>query len=137
MPVIIPDILLDLLGGRDKAENDYRPVPASDTGETYTDQGQLGGYSPSLKPYAPPEDVRWFAGYGATEEDLKRGWSEPRITENPAYDLANYKDRWSDPLHPDVRYGDTDAVPSDIQFRQRNRQSRGLVTRPRIPKERN
>ena len=138
MPVIPPDIILDLLYGRetDGLNSDYRPMPKSDTGATYVDQGMLGWYSPDTKPFEPPPGVKWFEGYGATVEDLKRGYSEPRVTNHPAYDLANYKDRMSSPDFSDVEKGDVEAVPSDIEFRGRHRQSRGLLTRPRIPKDR-
>lgn len=128
--------MLDMMAAREREQSDYRPVPASDTGETYVDQGSLGWYTPSAEPYAPPEGVKFFAGQGATVEDLKRGYSEPRISNHPAYDLSNYKDRWSEPSRSDVTKGDTEAIPSDLEFRGRNRQSRGLMTRPRIPRDR-
>jgi len=130
------DIILDLSSGRDERRSDYRAVPASDTGETYTDRGQLGGYSPSAEPYAPPDGVKFYAGFGATEADLRRGYSEPLITNDPAYELANYKDRYSDPMVSDVSNGDTEGMNDVYEFRQRNRQSRGLLARPRIPRDR-
>jgi hypothetical protein len=112
-------------------------VPASDRGETYRDQGMLGSYSTGEKPFDNPPGVRMFTGYGGDMADLERGWCDPLITEHPAYQLANYKDRSSLPMESDVTPGNVEAMPDDMRFRDRNRRSEGFLTRPRIPTERN
>ena len=117
--------------------SDFRNVPASDRGNAdYSDQGLLGNYSPDLEPYRDPPDVRHFAGYGATEADLNRGYVEPTIREQPAYDLSDYKSRWTQPREAFDDQGQTDITESHWDFRSRNQKSRGFLTRPRIPTER-
>lgn len=116
--------------------SDYRPVPDTDRGNAwYRDEGGLGTYSPTEEPYAPPDDVRWFTGYGGDEQDLKRGYQVPRISDDPAYDLDNYKDRSSLPRLSDEDEGG-DAMRDDYNFRRRNERSRGFLTRNRIPTDR-
>jgi hypothetical protein len=120
----------------DRDESGYRPVPESDKGNAgYRDRGGLGSYTPSREPYRNPSDVKMFAGYGASEEDLQRGYCEPAIREDPAYDLDNYKDRSSQPMSSDIDEGG-DAMADDYAFRRLNERSRGFLTRPRIPTDR-
>lgn len=133
MPIPL-DIINDL-GSKDEDRSDYRPVPSSDDGETYRDRGMLGFYSRE-KPFDCPSEVRFEAGYGASVADLKRGWNEPLITEHPAYQLSNYKDRSSQPMESDVTPGNVDMMEDDWAFRNRNRKSRGFLPRPRLPIER-
>jgi len=124
-------------GGEDVEKDDFRAVPRSDAGETYRDRGALGGYSTNRgEPFDPPSDVRFFEGYAGDVADLERGYCVPRITEDPAYQLANYKDRSSEPRESDVTPGNVEAMPDDWEFRNRNRRSDGFLTRPRIPNER-
>jgi len=78
-----------------------------------------------------------FEGYGADKADLERGWCEPLITQDPAYDLSNYKDRSSMPKVSDDTEGNVMVVSDDMRFRNRNRRSEGFLTRPRLPVERN
>ena len=110
--------------------SDYRPVPRSDRGnEGYRDRGMLGSYATNDgEPFPAPRDVRFFTGFGGSASELERGYAEPLITDNPAYDLASYKDRSSEPQ-------DREA-DDDWRFRNRNRRSEGFLTRPRIPNER-
>ena len=131
------DILIGL-SPDDEERSDYRPVPRSDEGdEGYRDRGMLGGFATNKgKPFQPPRDVRFETGYGATKADLERGWCEPLVTNDPAYQLESYKDRSSLPRVSDVTPGNVDAMPSDWEFRDRNRRSGGFLTRPRIPTER-
>ncbi len=138
MAIIPLDILLDM-SSSDEDRSDFRPVPRSDEGnDGYHDRGMLGTYSTNKgEPFQPPADVRFFAGYGADVSDLKRGWDVPLITENPAYDLSNYKDRSSLPRQPDVTPGNVEAMADDYEFRSRNRRTKGFLTRPRLPTERN
>jgi hypothetical protein len=126
------------VGGESEEESDYRPVPRSDRGnDGYRDRGQLGNYATNDgKPWPNPDGVRVFAGYGADDADLERGWCEPLITENPAYQLENYKERSSLPRESDVTPGNVEAEPDDFEFRMRNRRTEGFLTRPRIPTER-
>lgn len=128
------DVVLDGNAG-EESRSDYRPVPASDTGETYRDRGALGFYHRE-EPWETPREVRFEAGHGASMADLERGWSDPLITENPAYQLSNYKDRSSQPMESDVTPGNVEMMEDDWSFRERNRKSQGFLTRPRIPTER-
>jgi hypothetical protein len=126
------------LGNMGESEqSDFRPVPASDCGdEAYTDRGLFGTYTPDEAPFKAPADVKWDVGYGANEADLDRGYCEPLITQDPAYQLNNYKDRYSMPMESDNSLDNNEPMPSDIEFRNRERKSRGFLTRPRIPTER-
>ena len=128
-------ILADVGEGGDNA--DYRPVPESDKGnDGYTDQGYNGWYTPSEEPFRDPADVKYIAGYGASEEDLRRGYCEADVNRNPAYDKANYEMRSTQPRVSSEQFGNTDTMPNDFEFRSRNQRSRGFLTRPRIPTER-
>lgn len=119
------------LAADSEERDDFRPVPASDRGnDGYHDRGSLGGYAPNDDVYSTPSDVRFEAGYGAEISDLERGWCTPLITDDPAYDLANYKDRSTQPEN------DPAGVESDFEFRLRNRKSKGFLTHPRLPTER-
>lgn len=127
------------LDGSDGGEtSDYRPVPSSDRGnDGYHDRGALGSFATNDgEPWPSPDGVERSTGYGATEADLVRGYCEPTITQNPAYQLENYKDRSSQPRVSDVTPGNIEAKESDWSFRERNREARGFLTRPRIPTER-
>lgn len=116
----------------------YRAVPASDKGVGYSDKGMLGTYQTNDgEPWAPPVGVDYMPGYGADEADLKRGWVTADISENPAYDLQNYKERSSAPRVPDDEPGEANPMADDWAFRDRNRRAQGFLTRPRIPTERN
>ena len=134
---IIPDIVNDLGSGND-TRSDFRSVPRSDEGnEGYRDRGMLGGYATNEgRPWRNPADVVMFDGYGADHADLERGYCEPGIRQDPAYDLANYKDRSSQPKVSDLGPGDVMIERDDWDFRNRNRRSEGFLTRPRIPVER-
>lgn len=91
--------------------------------------------TPVEQPFATPADVKAFAGEGATEADLRRGFLESGIKDSPQYDKANYNDRWTEVKRPesdDASYPDQD----DFNFRMKDRESRGFTTRPRIPTER-
>jgi len=122
----------------DKSDrSDFRNVPESDRGNAdYSDQGLLGSYSTDEERFRGPSDVRYMAGYGATSEDLDRGFVEPTIRENPAYDLSDYKSRWTQPREAFDDNGQTDITAEHWDFRSRNQRSRGFLTRPRIPTER-
>lgn len=124
-------------GGKDDDRSDFRPVPASDKGNAgYTDKGMFGSYTPSADPYASPAGIKRFAGYGATQADLARGWKEVSISDNPAYQLDDYKWRSTDPKQSDIDEGGDIDMPSDYEFRRHNRRSRGFLTRPMTPIDR-
>ena len=116
--------------------SDFRPVPASDTGNSYADQGMLGSFRDSDDSYRSPDDIVRFDGHGATGADLDRGFIVPTVREQPAYDKINYAKRSSDAMRPDQEFGNTESRPSDWEFQSRNNTSRGFLTRPRIPTER-
>lgn len=126
------------LDGSGHPATDYHPVPDSDQGnDGYHDHGALGSFATNDgKPWGNPDGVERFTGFGATEADLVRGFCEPTITQNPAYQLENYKDRYSQPRVSDVTPGNIEARESDWSFRDRNRETKGFLTRPRIPTER-
>ena len=115
---------------------DYRAVPDSDRGEGYGDRGMLGSYTPERDAYSDPAEVKHYAGFGASLSDIGRGYCDPGIREAPAYDLANYKDRSTQPKLPDEDNGNRQSNADDWEFRGRATRSRGFFTRPRIPTER-
>ena len=123
--------------GEDEERSDFRQVPQTDTGnDSYDDRGQFGSYQTNSEPFTAPDDVRFMGGYGASAEDLDRGYIVCEPHEDPAYDLSNYKMRSTEPKDTMEDFGNTDSMPSDYEFRRRNQRSRGFLTRPRIPTER-
>ena len=130
---------LPILGstGADEEVSDFRAVPESDRGnEDYDDRGMLGSYRSSSQAFRDPSDVVHFTGYGATEEDIDRGYCVPSIRQDPAYDMHNYDMRSTEPKRSMVANGNTDVLPDDWEFRRRNQRAKGFLTRPRIPTER-
>lgn len=127
----IPDFFPE---SADENRSDYRPVPDSDTGETYRDRGMLGSWQNGAEQFGNTAGVRYFTGFACTEADAVRGFSDPLITDGPAYDLDNYKERSTIPRSAD---GDeADATENDFEFRRRNEKARGFLRRPHIPTER-
>jgi hypothetical protein len=128
------------ISGADEAAKDikdFRDVPSSDKGDEYDDQGQLGGFETNRgEPFMPSPETQFFAGFGATEADLKRGFIKPGINEHPAYDKVNYSDRWSRPKKVDEDVGNTSGLPKDYEFQGRNNTSKGFLVRKRLPTER-
>lgn len=120
----------------DEEREDYRPVPDSDTGVGYRDQGMLGSYRTSARQFPNPPEVKMFTGYGASMDDLERGYCEPSITDHPAYQLDDYKHRSSQPALSDIDEGGAVTTPSDFAFRRKNERARGFLTRPHIPTDR-
>lgn len=101
------------------------------------DQDQtLGSYRTSETPFSNPEEIHVFEGFGANKADLERGWCEAEVKELPNYDKANYHDRWSQPMLPDEDQGNRMFMNQDMEFRMKERESKGFLTRPRIPTER-
>lgn len=122
----------------DKDVSDFRRVPGSDQGnDGYHDQGQLGGFETNDgRPFDPPADVRFEGGFGASDAEIRKGFCDPGIREDPAYDKENYADRSSRPKQVDENVGNTGWLPKDIEFQQRNTRSKGFLTRRRLPTER-
>jgi hypothetical protein len=102
----------------------------------YETEGMLGSYCTSAEPFLNPEGVKMFAGFGANEAQLDLGYLDPHVSELPNYDNANYKERYSIPSHPDEGPGNHMSLPKDMEFRMKERESKGFLTRPRIPTER-
>jgi len=124
-------------GPGEEVRSDFRDVPLSDTGDGYHDRGALGSYSPrEHEQWAPVPEVKCFEGFGASVADLQRGFIDPTIREDPAYDKANYRERSSLPMEPDEDFNNTGVMDDDWEFRTRNRRARGFLTRPYIPTER-
>lgn len=124
-------------GGKPEDRSDYRPVPASDKGNVnYQDKGGFGSYQTDAEPFGNPDGVKMFAGYGSTEADLERGYMEVGLSDNPAYQLDDYKFRSSDPKVSDLDEGGMIGISSDWEFRRKNRRSRGFLTRPHTPTDR-
>jgi hypothetical protein len=86
--------------------------------------------------YGDPEGLKRFSGFGATEEDLRRGFVDPQITTNPKYDRSNYLDRWTQPKESLQQGGAHVSVPQDWEFRSKDSVSHGFLTRPRTSTER-
>lgn len=132
--VIFP---VNMSWGPSEDESDYRPVPRSDKGIGYSDQGQLGDWSPNGgRPYDVPADVKFEGGFGASAEDLRRGFCEPTMRNNPAYDLDNYKERLTRPRVSETDQNANEFMDDDWEFQNRQRRSKGFLTRPHIPIER-
>lgn len=97
--------------------------------------GGSSSSSPSEKPFSNPADVQTAVGFGADAADMKRGFIDPHITNAPEYDRANYVDRWSLPRTSDQDENGT-PVQEDFDFRMKDRETKGFLTRPHYPSER-
>ena len=71
----------------------------------------------------PPADVQFFDGYGATMDDIKRGFIEPVIKNAPEYSLDNYKSRASMTTLTD------DQWRAEHEFRMKGVESKGFLNR--------
>ena len=101
------------------------------------DQSQtLGSYRTSDEQFPDPAGIVLFEGFGADKEDLVRGYCLPNVSELPNYDKANYHDRYTMPKVPDEDQGNREVMVQDMDFRMKERESKGFLTRPRIPTER-
>lgn len=128
---------IPVAGPGEEDVTDFRAVPPSDTGDGYHDRGALGSWAPrEHEQWAPVDGVKYMAGFGADVGDLQRGYIAPTIREDPAYDKANYQERFSQPKMPDEDVNNTGVMDQDWEFRTRNRRARGFLTRPYIPTER-
>lgn len=107
-----------------------------DNGEKYDDKGMLGSYRTSEVQFPNPEGLKVFSGFGADEADLELGFIRPEARQLPNYDQSNYYNRWTQPKVPDEDEGNRDSMSQDFEFRTKNLNSRGFLTRPRTPTER-
>lgn len=116
----------------------------SDKGNKYEDDGRLGSYCTQDSQFPNPAGVKTFTGFGAGKADLERGFVAPVIKELPDYDLVNYKSRYSQPKLPDEEdssgsvagfFGDG-AMQRDFEFRDKERRSKGFLTRNHTPTDR-
>lgn len=123
--------------GESEDRSDYRPVPASDKGIGYADRGQLGDRSPNGgEPYDPPAEIKFEGGFGATSAELRAGFCAVPMRNEPAHDLDNYKERLSRPRVSETDQDAREFMDSDWEFQNRQRRSKGFLTRPHIPIER-
>ena len=144
IPVFTPD-----MGDGDR--DDFRNVPRTDKGNRdYADKGMFGNYQTRKDQFPNPAGVKVAygggydtsivkgqrLGYGVDERDIVLGYVEPVVNEDPAYDKWNYAQRWDEPRHPDEDQLNNDRMAKDYEFRSKNRESRGFLTRPRLPRER-
>lgn len=104
-------------------------------GEKYDDTGRLSSYRTSDSQFPNPEGMKTFPGYGANKDDLERGFCKPALNDLPEYDLDNYKQRWTQPTVSDL-VEDGPLMPRDLEFRMKERDSKGFLERPHIPNER-
>lgn len=104
--------------------------------DKYNTQAHLGTYRTNAYPFPNPEGILVFEGFGADDKDLERGFCDPHVKELPNYDKANYHDRYSQPKLPDEDQGNHEVMMRDSEFRIKERESKGFLTRPRIPTER-
>lgn len=124
-------------GGTPEDRSDFKPNRSSDPGNRdYRDKASFGTYQTRADQFPNPDGVRLFTGYGADEADLVRGFKEVGLSDNPAYQLDDYKFRSTDPKLSDIDEGGDIAMPRDYEFRQKNRRARGFLTRPMTPTDR-
>lgn len=102
----------------------------------YDTEAHLGTYRTDAEQFSDPKDMVYFTGFGANAEDCERGFCEPNVKELPDYDKCNYAGRYTEPRKPDEDQNNTLSMPQDWEFRQKERVSKGFLTRPRIPTER-
>ncbi len=105
------------------------------THPNYDDSKTLGSYRTSARQSPNPKEMVKFLGFGVSEKDYDRGFCDPKLNDLPEYDAQNYFDRWSQPKVDDQVEGGP-SMPVDWEFRQKDRTSKGFLTRPRIPTER-
>lgn len=108
----------------------------SGTNPKYDTKANLGTYRTSAEQFPDPEGMVYFTGFGADAMDCERGFCDPNVQELPDYDKLNYVERYTQPRIPDEDQNNTLSMPKDWEFRQKDRESKGFLTRPHIPTER-
>lgn len=104
--------------------------------DKYDTPGTLSSYCTSETQFKDPKGVVHFNGFGMDDADYARGFCDPNVKELPNYDKINYASRYSLPRIPDEDQGNTEAMDKDFEFRTKDLESKGFLTRPRIPTER-
>lgn len=110
-------------------------------GEKYADRqttAHLGEpeFPGQENPFPNAEGVKVFSGFGADDSDLRRGWVEPVIRQDPRYDLVNHKQKWTEFRISDEDSNGGEDLPNEFEFRMKDRETKGLFIRPHIPTER-
>lgn len=106
-------------------------------GQFYNDPDHnMGSYQTSAEPFKNPSEIKIFTGQGATAEDIERGWVKPAMREYPEYVFDNYKGKWTEPRVLDEDFEGGTELARDMEFRKKDRETKGLFARPRIPTER-
>jgi len=108
----------------------------SGVNEKYDTPPTLGSYRTSETQFPNPKGMVHFNGFGMDDADYARGFCDPEIKELPNYDKANYHQRYSQPKLPDEDQGNREVMEKDFEFRTKDLESKGFLTRPRIPTER-
>ena len=86
------------------------------------------------------DNVKFFTGHGASEEELERGFIRPAIEEKPEHDAGNYRRWFSEPKGESYQppmmgsYG-PDKVREREEFKNRHRESKGFLSRSHYVKE--
>lgn len=108
------------------------------TNEKYDEKGRLGSYRTGSEQFPNPSDVVTFEGFGASHEDLQRGFIRPTMRELPEYQKSNYRFRLTeDRVDDDDRdNGLGVGFSKDLEFQKKDRVTTGLFARPLIPDER-
>ena len=104
--------------------------------DKYDTKANLGTYQTSDTQFPNPEGMVHFNGFGMDDADYARGFCDPEVKELPNYDKANYHNRYSMPRIPDEDQGNREVMEQDFEFRTKDLESKGFLTRPRIPTER-
>lgn len=133
-PNVPSSVFLSPEGDRE-ASDFQQPTHDRRSSNQYGDRANLSSYQTNRGEQFRT-DADFELGYGCTEEDAQRGWIEPRMREEPAFDLVNYKDRSTQPSKTNEDFENTSSFDRDYEFRGRNRESKGFLTRPRLPTER-
>ena len=116
----------------------------ADKGDKYDDKGMLGSYRTRDSQFPNPAGMKTFTGFGADKSDLERGFCEPTIRQLPDYDKVNYSERYTEPKRSDEEDADSGlggffgfgADRKDFEFREKERTSKGFLTRPKLPTDR-
>ena len=104
--------------------------------DKYDTEAHLGTYRTSEEQFPNPEGMIHFNGFGMNDADYVRGFCDPNVRELPDYDKLNYTNRYTLPRIPDEDQLNTQSMESDFEFRTKELESKGFLTRPKYPTER-
>lgn len=74
-------------------------------------------------------DIKYETGFGVSQADMKRGYIKPSLPVEPEYDAANYREKWT--RQPNTGFGSP-----VYDFRYKEEETKGFLTRPILPTER-